>query len=126
MALGSADTAANLARRPLLSGEDAPWLDQLRTTLRRTLVYALELEVGLLRQRGDLYEELRLAEEAISLEPFRETAHVHLMFVHSEAGNRAEALRAYERCRHLLASELGIDPSAKTSAAYRQLLHADE
>lgn len=125
-ALGTADTAANLARRPLLPGEEAPWLDQLRATLRRTLVYALELEIDLLRDRGDLYDALRLAEEAVSLEPFRETAHVHLMRVHFAAGNRAEALRAYERCRQLLATELGVDPSAKTAATYHQLLHADE
>lgn len=125
-ALGAADTAANLARRPLLPGEQAPWIDQERATLRRTLVHALEVEIDLLRNRGDLHDALRLAEEAVSLEPFRETAHVQLMRVHLTAGNRAEGLRAYERCRQLIAGELGVDPSAETTAAYHQLLHADE
>jgi DNA-binding SARP family transcriptional activator len=44
------------------------------------------------------------------------------MRVHLAAGNRAEGLRAYQRCRHILADELGVDPSAETQATYRQLL----
>lgn len=124
-ALSAADTAANLARRPLLPGEQAPWLDRARAKLRRTLVHALEIEIDLLRQRGDLHEAVRLAEEAIDLEPFRESLHTHLMRVHLAAGNRAEGLRAYEQCRQLLARELGVDPSAETQAAYQQLLNAD-
>ncbi|HXT35888.1 MAG TPA: bacterial transcriptional activator domain-containing protein [Chloroflexota bacterium] len=44
----------------------------------------------------------RAAEETISLEPFRETGYQRLMRVHAAAGNRAEALRAYERCRNLI------------------------
>ena len=47
------------------------------------------------------------------------------MRVHLAAGNRAEGLRAYERCRELLADELGIDPSAETRATYQELLRAD-
>jgi SARP family transcriptional regulator, regulator of embCAB operon len=121
-ALGAADTAANLARRPLLPGEQAPWLDSQRAALRLTLVRVLEIEIGVLRERGDLHDALRLADEAVHLEPFRESIHVHLMRVHLAAGNRAEGLRAYERCRRLLASELGIDPCAETRATYQQLL----
>lgn len=125
-ALAAVDTAANLARRPLLPGEELPWMEQTRATLRRTLLAALELEIDLLRRRGELHDALRLAEEAVGLEPFRETAHVHLMLVHFSAGNRAEALRVYERCRLLLVSELGVNPSAETTAAYQQLLHAGD
>jgi len=44
------------------------------------------------------------------------------MAAHDAAGNRAEALRAYQRARRLLADELGVDPSAETEAAYLSLL----
>lgn len=124
-ALGAADTAANLARRPLLPGEEDAWLDRQRAIVRHTLLRALEIEVDLLRERGDLPDALRLAQEAVALEPFRESAHVHLMRVHFAAGNRAEGLRAYERCRELLAAELGVDPCGQTKAIYLQLLQAD-
>src|SRR5206468_9904802 len=44
------------------------------------------------------------------------------MEAHVAAGNRAEALRVYERCRGLLADELGAYPSPETEAIYRGLL----
>ena len=46
------------------------------------------------------------------------------MEAHAAAGNRAEALRVYERCRRLLADELGAYPSPETESIYRQLLAA--
>lgn len=46
------------------------------------------------------------------------------MEAHVAAGNRAEALRVYERCRQLLAEELGAYPSPETEAIYRSLLEA--
>jgi streptogramin lyase len=41
---------------------------------------------------------------------------------HAASGNRAEALRVYERCRRLLAEELGAYPSPQTESIYRGLL----
>lgn len=124
-ALAAADVAANLARRPFLPGDDGRWIDQKRSELRAVLVRALEMEVGLLRDRGDYRYALRLAEEAIDVEPFYESCWIELMRVHLAAGNRAEGLRAHERCRALLADHLGVPPSAATEATYLELLHAD-
>lgn len=124
-ALAAADVAANLARRPFLSGDDGRWIEQKRSELRAVLVRALEIEVELLRHRGDHRYALRLAEEAVDLEPFRESCWIELMRVHLAAGNRAEGLRAYERCRTLIADELGVPPSAGTEATYLELLQAD-
>ena len=56
------------------------------------------------------------------MEPFRESAYVRLMDAHAGAGNRGEALRAYERCRRLLVEELGVDPSPPTETANLALL----
>ena len=38
------------------------------------------------------------------------------------AGNRAEALRAYEQCRDVLADDLGARPSSQTEAIYREVV----
>ena len=46
------------------------------------------------------------------------------MEAHVAAGNRGEALRVYEQCRHLLADELGAYPSPETESIYRALLEA--
>ena len=44
------------------------------------------------------------------------------MAAHADAGSRGEALRAYERCRRVLAKELGVQPAAETETAYLDLL----
>jgi len=44
------------------------------------------------------------------------------MRAHAAAGNRAEALRAYDRCRTLLAEELGVSPSPALDQLYEAVL----
>jgi peptide/nickel transport system substrate-binding protein len=69
-------------------------------------------------------EAVSWAEQAIGLEPFRETGYRLLMEAHAADGNRAEGLRVYERCRRLLADELGAYPSPETESVYQRLLQA--
>ncbi|HWE63856.1 MAG TPA: BTAD domain-containing putative transcriptional regulator [Chloroflexota bacterium] len=61
-------------------------------------------------------------EEALTLEPFREPCYQQLMRIHAAAGDRAAAVRAYERCRRLLADELVINPAPQTEAVYLEIL----
>ncbi len=49
-----------------------------------------------------------------------------LMEAHAVAGNRAEGLRGHERCRTLLADELGAYPSPETERCYLRLLEAPD
>ena len=69
---------------------------------------------------------MKWAEQTIALAPFRETGYRRLMEAHVAAGDRAEALRVYERCRRLLADELGTYPSPETESIYRALLEAPQ
>ena len=62
------------------------------------------------------------AEQLITLAPLRESGYRRLMEAQAAAGNSAEALGVYERCRQLLADELGAYPSPETDAIYRALL----
>ncbi len=64
------------------------------------------------------------AKEAVALEPFRETSYQLLMRAHAAVGNRAEALRVYERCRSLLSAKLGVPPSPQTEAVYLDTLRS--
>ena len=65
------------------------------------------------------------ATEAVALEPYREHAYLQLIRAQAAAGNRAEALHTYERCRRLLAEELGVSPSPQTEAAYLAALGSE-
>jgi DNA-binding SARP family transcriptional activator len=116
--------AAVILRRPFLPDERIPWVEKRREEMRTDLVRALEVLCdGWLARRQPVQAALT-ATELVDLEPFRETAYQRLMRAHHSAGNRAEALRVYDRCRRLLSDELGVDPSAPTEAVYLEILRA--
>ena len=115
---------ASLARPSFLPGEEGAWVDGKRTELADILHRALSCLAEACLRGGDPSDAGRAAEEAIGLEPYREGGYRHLMQAHAAAGNRAEALRVYERCRTLLAEELGAYPSPETELFYRELLAA--
>ena len=121
-ARAQASTAAELARGSFLPGEDGPWVEERRRDLRDVLVRALECLRDVARAEGAFGEAVRYATEVTELEPFRESSYRALMQAHAEAGNPAEALRVYERCRRFLGDELGAYPSAESEAIYLEIL----
>src|SRR5207253_1700431 len=120
----SAALAASLVRQPFLPGEEGTWVEEKRRQLAEVRGGALSVLADACLRSGDAREAAEWAEQAIALEPFRETGYRRLMEAHAAAGNRAEALRVYERCRRLLADELGAYPSPETESIYRGLLAA--
>lgn len=114
--------AAAVARRQFLPGEDGEWVEGKRRELTDVLSRALLCRCDVSLRSGDAAQAARLAEKAVALEPFRETGYRRLMRAHAAAGDRAEALRVYDRCRRLLSDELGAYPSPETESIYRGLL----
>ncbi|HEV2712412.1 MAG TPA: BTAD domain-containing putative transcriptional regulator, partial [Gaiellaceae bacterium] len=120
----TAGSAAALSRRSFLPGEDGAWVEEKRRELGELLVRALECLADASLEAGDPREAVRHAQELTRLEPYREGGYRRLMQAHAAAGDKAEALRVYERCRRLLADELGAYPSPETETIYRELLRA--
>ena len=87
-----------------------------RAMLHDVLVRGLDCFVAIYSHSGEIPLALRAATEAVTLEPFRESGYRQLMRLHLANGNRAEARRVFERCRAVLAEELGIAPSPETVA----------
>jgi DNA-binding SARP family transcriptional activator len=114
--------AESLLRLPFLAGEDGAWVTAKRLELADVRIRALGALADACLRTGDAAEAAGWAEQAVALEPFRETGYRRLMEAHVAAGDRAEALRVYDRCRRLLAEELGAYPSPETEAIYRRLL----
>jgi peptide/nickel transport system substrate-binding protein len=123
-ARSSAAAAAALARRPFLPGEHGSWVEEKRRDLRDLLVRSLDCLADACLRSGNAGEAVKHAEELTVLEPFRESSYRMLMGAHSAAGNNAEALRVHERCRQLLAEELGAFPSPETESIYHEILRA--
>ena len=120
--LGAATVAATIARRPFLTGVDGFWVESQRSRLSRQLLRALDCLYEQQVARGGLALAAETAIEAITLDPYRERAHHHLMQAYEATGNRAKAVSVYHRLRELLAEELGTEPSSETEALYLKLL----
>ena len=124
-ALAAAGEARAITARPFIAGAEGQWLDTVRRRLGGLRVRALDAMVRSTIQLGEAALAIDAAQELLGLDPFRDASHVLVMEAHRAAGNRAEALRAYGWCRHILAEELGVDPSLETEALYRSLLREE-
>jgi DNA-binding SARP family transcriptional activator len=124
LAYGPSAVAHHIARRPFLAGEQGPWIESQRDRLRDILLRALEVRTEVYLWNSEHTLALRAAKDLITLEPLREAGHRLVIRAHATVGNTAEALQAYERCRKLIARELGVDPSPQTKAVYESVLQS--
>ena len=118
-AYGPATVAAAILRRPFLPGIEGDWVERRRDALQGLLVRVLDVLTDVHAANREPALAVRVAEQAVALEPYRESGYRRLMLLHDGAGNRAEAVRVYQRCRRLLAEELGTTPSPETDALMR-------
>lgn len=123
-AWSDAAVAAGIACRPVLPGEDLPWVAALRGRVRSLHVRALDVLGEVYLAREELPLAIASARELIELEPFREAGHRQLMRAYLAAGDRGEAVRVYERLRRLLSDELGVDPAPETQQVFLGVLGA--
>jgi DNA-binding SARP family transcriptional activator/tetratricopeptide (TPR) repeat protein len=70
--------------------------------------------------QGD--ETLVVLEDAVREEPFREPLVRLLLLALHQAGRQADATTLFHRTRHLLGTELGLDPGPALQAAYETVL----
>jgi SARP family transcriptional regulator, regulator of embCAB operon len=123
-AWGPAGVAYHVANRPLLQGQDRPWLDEWRRRLDDVRLRGLEcFAAARLALGGSAVSQAEeCARRLIELAPYRETGHRILMEALELRGNVAEALLAYERLRVLLRDDLGVAPSPAVQGIHRRLL----
>ncbi|HEX5986092.1 MAG TPA: BTAD domain-containing putative transcriptional regulator [Nocardioides sp.] len=67
-------------------------------------------------------DAVELAQRAHQADPMAERPHRLLMSAYAGLGETDRALRTYEQCRHVLAEELGVDPSPVTQAVHARIL----
>ncbi|MEX2527715.1 MAG: bacterial transcriptional activator domain-containing protein [Gemmatimonadota bacterium] len=123
-AYGPSAVAHHIARRPFLPGEKGRWIEERRDRLRGILARALECRAEVYLWNKEYTLALEAARDLVTLEPFRESGYRLLMRAHAAAGNGAEALRVYERCRELISHELGVGPSPETRALHAEVLRS--
>jgi DNA-binding SARP family transcriptional activator len=97
----------------LLPGWDEEWLIVERERYQLMRLRALERSAELLLVAHDYAGALRAAMASVEAEPYRETGHRLVIQIHIAEGNNAQAIRAYNAYRSLVAKELSIAPSSK-------------
>ncbi|MGC9346598.1 MAG: BTAD domain-containing putative transcriptional regulator, partial [Anaerolineae bacterium] len=105
----------------LFLSDSAPfeeWALMRREEFRRQALQALELLCDAHAQRGDHDAAAEYARRQLEIDPWRESAHRHVMRGLAIAGHRNAALAQYEACRDILAAELGAEPTEATTALY--------
>jgi DNA-binding SARP family transcriptional activator/ABC-type branched-subunit amino acid transport system substrate-binding protein len=143
-------TKLEQARRALADGKPEEAAPQLREALalwrgppltdfayepfaQSEIAHLEEIRLAALEERNEA--ELALGhhealvpelEALVAAHPLRERLLGQLMLALYRSGRQAEALHAYERGRQLLATELGLAPSAGLQQLHRQILEQDE
>ena len=115
--------AVALYRGELLQGfsvEGAPafesWLLGERERLRLMALEAIERLTAGYAARNEVDRAVEQARRLLQIEPWQESGYRRLMRLLARSGRRAAALAQYERCRRILAQELGVEPTAETVA----------
>jgi DNA-binding SARP family transcriptional activator/predicted ATPase len=98
------------------------WLRDMREHLRQRVSQVLQHEIEAALARGDYQAGIEAATQLLTLEPWSEATHRQLMTLLAASGQRGAALAQYERCRAILAEELGVEPEPETVALYQRIL----
>ncbi|MCB9104842.1 MAG: tetratricopeptide repeat protein [Anaerolineales bacterium] len=97
------------------------WLLMQREHYRMQITSALEQLAAFHERAGQLAEAERAIRRWLEYDPLSEAAYRQLMRVLARADQRSAALDAYETCRRVLATELGLAPAVETITLAEQI-----
>ncbi len=109
----------------LISDPYADWAENERDRLRERFFGALLQVAELYAQTGDYVQAIAACRRILAQDEVRENAYQALMRYLAESGDSAAALLAYEKCREILADELGADPSPLTQKLHERILNGE-
>ena len=119
--------ALALVRGQVLEDEPhADWAQQVRELYQQRQVHILTDAGRLALLTGDATAALEMAKRAVAINPLAERAYQVLMTSAYSLWRQDEALAAYDRCRRLLADELGADPMDETVALHLSILRHED
>src|SRR6266446_5260765 len=98
------------------------WLEAERTRFEDRVRKILEAELDRLTEQNARPEvRAAAARRLLNFEPTHEGAVRSLMRAFAQMGDRAQAIREFERCRRVLLSVLDLPPSKETTAVYEAI-----
>lgn len=120
--------AVALYRGPFLEGfslKDSyafeEWLLLKREQFHRQILSVLDRLIKHYETLEEFEHAHQYAWRCVELEPTLEEAHYQLMRLLAQTGQRSAALNQFEKCRKILAAELGVEPSSELTTLYEQI-----
>ena len=111
------ETVVKLYRGTLLSSCYDEWIMPERQQLQRRMTDALLQLIRLLETERNYRSAIVYAQRLLQYEPFDETTYCMLMRLHAANGDRAGALRIYQRCVDLLQDEFAAAPPRRRKSS---------
>ena len=119
-------TALALYRGPFLSGDDDPWVEEQRESLRRKRLALLRAMGELHEQEGDLERALDAYRLSLADEALQEDLHLALLRIYARQGRRDLVRRHFDRFSRTLSEELGVEPTLQATLEYHRLMGVSE
>jgi DNA-binding SARP family transcriptional activator len=116
------ESALALYRGEFMQGSYEPWVQEQRNYYREQYLRLLEALADLAQTAADWPRVMQLAQLIIRDDQFREDIHCMVMRAYAALGNRGAVKDQFEGLKRILASELGVEPSAETRKLYRELI----
>ena len=100
----------------------AEWCLLAREQFERNYLRAQGQVMGGLIQRQEYEEAIIIGQDILARDPLREEVHRAVMRCFWNMGQRARAVRQFQRCARLLQTELQILPMPETISLFRQIV----
>jgi len=119
------ENALRLYEGGLLEGFCDDWIVYERERLRYVYIHGLIRLMKSLAQKADYEGALFCGRKILDEDPLRESVHRDIMRLYALNGQRAEAIKQYERLAQLLEQELEVAPMEETTAAYIEIIRME-
>ena len=97
------------------------WLESFRDALTLRIIEQLEAVGEQAMLDGEFGAAINCFQRVLLIDGWREPAHRALMNALWQSGDRAAALAQFQRCKEVLADELGAEPSEETRTLVEQI-----
>jgi predicted ATPase/DNA-binding SARP family transcriptional activator len=109
----------------LQAAGDGEWVNSHRTRLEEARAKLLEIQWDARLRLGDVADVIGELEAAVATYPYQESLWELLITALYRAGRQADALATYQRVKHQLADELGLDPQPQLQELEQRILVQD-
>jgi len=101
---------------------EQPWMIPLRERLRNKFLESIDKLGRYWQESGQWEKALDCYSRGLEVDDLAEELYQGLMLCYLNLGQKAKALSAYNRCKRILSSTLGIEPSPETKALHQKIL----